>query len=110
MHMPCGCSGVGAGRSTTILSSVARTSFISLRLAPSTTTPIGTPWPSVSRLRLTPLFPRSVGLGPVFFPRQGRLGQRPVHTQPRPIDPLEFLELRDPRLPQVQEDVGGHPF
>src|SRR5258708_4622202 len=64
-HMPCGRSAVGSGRSTTRLSMVGRTNFMSCRLAPSTTRPSGTPCPSVSRLRLTPDLPRSVGLRPV---------------------------------------------
>src|SRR5579884_3609146 len=42
------------------------TSFMSCRFAPSITTPIGTPCPSVSMLRFTPHLPRLVGLGPVF--------------------------------------------
>src|SRR5215472_4195119 len=52
--------------STTILPMVGRTSFISWRLAPSIVRPMGSPCPSESLLRLTPLLPRSVGLGPVF--------------------------------------------
>ena len=59
-----GCSGLGAGRGTGRLSTVARTSFMSWRFAPSTARPTGTPWASVSRLRLTPRLPRSVGLAP----------------------------------------------
>src|SRR6266576_613208 len=54
-----------------MLSIVDRTSFISWRCAPSIVSPIGTPCPSVSRLRFTPLLPRSVGLGPVFSPLKG---------------------------------------
>src|SRR2546423_14784431 len=54
-------------------SMVGRTSFISWRCAPSIVSPIGTPCPSVSTLRLTPLLPRSVGLGPVFSPPKGAL-------------------------------------
>ena len=64
---PLGCSAVGSGRGTTTLSRVSRVSFMSCRLAPATAKPTGTPCPSVSRLRLTPALPRSVGLGPVFF-------------------------------------------
>ena len=86
---PWGCSGLGAGRDTGRLSTVTRTSFMSWRLAPSTARPTGTPWASVSRLRLTPRLPRSVGLAPVFFPTQGRFGHglRPYSTNssPRPF-------------------------
>src|SRR5215210_3698825 len=103
--MPCGASGVTAGRSTTRLSIVARTNFISCRLAPSIANPIGTPWPSVSRLRLTPRLPRSVGLRPVFFPAQWRLGHRPVHAQPVPVNALQFVKLLQARLPEFQEDA-----
>ena len=38
---------------------------MSVRFAPLRTTASGTPAPSVSRCRLTPHFPRSVGLAPV---------------------------------------------
>ena len=86
-----GCSGVGAGRDTGRLSTVARTSFISWRLAPSTARPTGIPWASVNRLRLTPRLPRSVGLAPVFSPTQGSFGHGPIHTQPTPVQPLQFV-------------------
>ena len=79
-----------AGRDTGRLSTVAGTSFISWRLAPSTASPTGMPWVSVNRLRLTPLLPRSVGLGLVFSPAQGGFGQGPVHTQPTPVQTLQF--------------------
>src|SRR5258706_4268973 len=98
--MPCGRSAVGSGRSTTRLSMVGRTNFMSCRLAPSTTRPSGTPCPSVSTLRLTPDLPRSVGLGPAFPPAQGRLGQRPIHRQPVPLDPAQLLQLLDSCLPE----------
>src|SRR5262249_52605717 len=99
--MPCGCAAVGAGRSTTRLSSVDRTSFISCRLAPSTANPSGTPWPSVTRLRLTPPLARSVGLGPVFFPPEWRLGHGAIHAQPGPINALQLVKLGHARLPEV---------
>src|SRR5450756_2094783 len=108
--MPCGCASDGSGRWPTMLSMVWRTSLISLRLAPATAKPIGTPCPSVNRLRLTPALPRSVGLGPVFFPAQRGFGHGPVHTQPIPVDPLQVIELCDACLPQVQKDIRLHPF
>src|SRR2546421_1547897 len=110
MHMPCGSSSLAAGRSTGTLSSVASTSFMSLRLAPSTARPTGTPRPSTSRLRLTPFLARSVGFLPVFFPPEGRLGHAPVHRQPGPIDPLQTVILQQPGLPELPEDAGLNPF
>jgi hypothetical protein len=93
-----------------MLSMVGRTSFISWRCAPSIVTPIGTPCPSVSRLRFTPLLPRSVGLGPVFFPAQRGFGHCPIHAQPAPVDPVQLIELLDSCLPQLEEDVRFHPL
>src|SRR5437764_10140269 len=92
-----------------MLSMVGRTSFISWRLAPSIARPIGTPCPSVSRLRFTPLLPRSVGLGPVFFPAQWRFGHRCAHTHTQPIEPTQLIKLLDADLPQLEEDAGLHP-
>src|ERR671932_2684695 len=108
--MPCGASAVGSGRSATRLSMVARTSFMSCRLAPSTATPIGTPCPAVSRLRFTPCLPRSVGFGPVFFPPERCLRQRSIHAQPGPINPVQFIELLHPGEPQLLKDARLDPF
>src|SRR5437764_10382911 len=93
-----------------MLSIVGRSSFISWRLAPSIARPMGTPCPSVSRLRLTPLLPRSVGLGPGFFPTQGRFGHRPIHRKPVPVDPAGLLTLLQSCLPPLEEDSGLHPL
>src|SRR5687767_5263755 len=93
-----------------MLSMVARTIFISCRLAPSTSRPIGTPCPSVSRLRLTPLLPRSVGFGPVFFSPERCLRHRSIHAQPVPVDALEFVKLLDACLPELQEDASLDPL
>ena len=42
--------------------------------------------------RLAPSnLPRSVGLAPVFPPTQGRFGHGAVHTQPTPVQPLQFV-------------------
>src|SRR5215210_4589595 len=108
--MPCGASGVTAGRSTTRLSIVARTNFISCRLAPSIANPIGTPWPSVSRLRLTPCLPRSVGLRPVFSPPERCLGHRSIHTQPVPVDPVQFIKLLNASVPEFLKNARLNPF
>ena len=89
-----------------MLDSVARASLKSLRLAPATTSPTGTPPPSVSRLRLVPRLPRSVGLRPVFPPAQRRLDHRPVHGKPGPVDPDHLVRCRQPLAagPQREED------
>src|SRR2546430_2725966 len=108
--MPCGCSSVGSGRSTTMLSMVGRSNFISWRLAPSSAKPIGTPWPSLSTLRFTPLLPRSVGWGPGFFPAQRSFHHGPVHTQPLPVEPFSLIKLCQSCLPEFEEDSRLHPF
>jgi hypothetical protein len=71
---------------------------------------MGTPCPSVNRLRLTPRFARSVGFAPLFFPAQRGFGHRTVQTQPRPIDPLQFVKAFDAALPEFQKDACGFPF
>ena len=86
------------------------TNFRSGRLAPATTRPSGTPWPSVTRLRLTPLLARSVGLGPVFFPPARGLRHCSVPAQPLPVDPLQLVKLFHSGLPQLQKDPGLYPF
>jgi hypothetical protein len=88
-HITCGCLGVGAGRSTGILAMVARAILKSWRFAPSTARPTGTPPLSVRTLRLVPIFPRSVGFWPTCFPSpKWRLGHRPIHGEPCPVNPL----------------------
>jgi hypothetical protein len=77
---------------------VARTSFMSCRSAPSTTTPMGTPCPSTRKLRLTPHLPRSVGLRPVFS-RPTAPWSGPVHGEPVPVDPAQLFEPLDSRVP-----------
>src|SRR6266498_4061883 len=93
-----------------MLSMVCRTSFMSWRLAPSTATPTGTPCPSVSMLRFTPLLPLSVGLGPVFSPAQRCFGHRPVHAQPLPLYTFQFIELLHSPFPQLQEHPCFYPL
>jgi site-specific recombinase XerD len=51
-----------------------------------------------------------VGLGPVFFPAQGRFGHRPVHTHPLPVNALEFIKLLKSGLPEFEEDSRPHPL
>src|SRR5262249_39389790 len=110
MHIPWGCWGVGRGRSTGMLSNVSRTNFMSLRLAPSTARPTGTPEASTSTLRLTPPLARSVGFFPVFFPREGGLGHAPIETQPTPIAAREVVIFRQARLPHFQAHSRGDPL
>jgi hypothetical protein len=50
-----------------------------------------------------------VGLGPVFSPAQGRLGQRPIHRQPVPLDPAQLIKLLDSGLPEFEEHACFHP-
>jgi hypothetical protein len=49
-------------------------------------------------------------LGPIFFPAQRGFGHRPVHRQPIPVDPAQFVKLLHAGLPQRQEDPRIHPF
>src|SRR5215210_4048706 len=110
MHMPCGCSGVGRGRSTSMLPRVSGASLKSLRLAPATTVASGTPLASVSRLRLAPFLARSTGLGPVFFPSQRSLGHRSIHGEPAPVDALQFIIGEQPIDPELLKDASLHPL
>src|SRR3712207_7670064 len=93
-----------------MLSMVVRTSFISFRFAPSTASPIGTPCPSVSRLRLTPLLPRSVGFRPVFFPPERCLRHRSIHAQPLPVDALQLLKLLDARSEEHTSELQSRQY
>src|SRR5262249_1295314 len=109
-HSPCGAAADGSGRSTGMLSIVSRISLWSLRLAPSTAAPIGTPAAAVRTLRLTPSWPRSVGCLPVFFPPERGLRQGPVHRLPAPLDALEPVVLGQAELPESEEDSGIGPL
>src|SRR5215475_4916964 len=108
--MPWGYPSVGLGRSMMMFWMVEHTSFMSWRCAPSITTLIGTPCPSVSMLRLTPFLPRSVGLGPVFFPAQRSFRHGFVHGEPVPVDPTQFIETLDASLPQFEKNASFYPF
>jgi hypothetical protein len=61
-------------------------------------------------LRLTPPLPRSVGLGPVFFPAQWSFGHRSIHRKPVPLNPADLIELLDSGLPELEEDACFHPL
>ena len=58
---------VRLGHSTAILSMVSCAIMKSLRFVPPMARPMGTPRPSVSTLRLTPLLPRSVEFLPTLY-------------------------------------------
>src|SRR5881275_27359 len=88
---------------------VSTNSLKSFLFAPATNKPTGTPLDSTSNERLVPCLLRSVGLGPVFFPRQGRLGHRPLHREPSPVDPVESVVLGQPGLPEAQKETVLDP-
>ena len=49
------------------------------------------------------------GIGAGFLPAQGRFGDGAIHTQPGPIETLEFIKLGDANLPQLQKYAGLDP-
>src|SRR5947209_14478037 len=93
-----------------MLSIVSLSSLKSLRFDPATHRPIGTPPPSVSRLRLVPCLPLSVGFLPTFPPPERGFRHRPVHREPRPIDPVQRVVFGQPYLPELQEHPGLGPL
>jgi len=93
-----------------MLAMVSAMSLWSLRFAPSTVRPTGTPAPSVRRLRLVPSLPRSVGLGPVFFPPKWGLGHGPVQRKPGPVDALRIIVGQESLPPELVEDTTVEPF
>ena len=93
-----------------MLCKVSSSSLKSLRLAPATDRPTGTPPLSTSKESLVPVLPRSTGEGPVFFPCQGGLGRRAVHTHPFPVDAPEGVVGRQALLPKAQEKAILHPL
>jgi hypothetical protein len=93
-----------------MLAMVSAMSLWSLRFAPSTVRPTGTPAPSVRRLRLVPSLPRSVGLGPVFFPPEWGLGHRPVQRKPVPVDALRIVVGQKALAPELVEDATVEPL
>ncbi len=64
----------------------------------------------MSRLRLTPLLPRSVGFLPVLSPPERCLRHRSIHAQPVPVDALQFIKLLDTGVPELQEDACLDPL
>ena len=100
----------GAGLGQARLFNVRPTSFLSCRFAPSTVRPRGTPAPSVSKERLVPLFARSVGFFPHFFPAQRGLRYRAVERLPFPLDSLQRVVLEQPGFPQSAEHAPLYPL
>src|SRR3954464_10965160 len=87
-------------------SSVSSSSLKSGTLAPSTAKTTGTPRASVTTERLVPSLPRSVGLGPVFFPTPRSLGHRSVGRQPLPVDPDQPVIAQQSLPPELVEHPG----
>src|SRR5690349_7117666 len=92
-----------------MLRRVSTNSLKSFLFAPATDKPTGTPPDSTSNERLVPCLLRSTGLGPVFFPRQGRFGHRPIHREPTPVDPVEGVVLGQTGLPEAQKEAVLDP-
>lgn len=106
---PCGRSVVGLGRSTTTLSRVGRVSFMSCRLAPSTTRPIGTHVPPSANCALRRTRRQPVGLGPVFsHPRALPSVPHPSLTSPTRCCSPQTGGLREQCLgPKVRRRCPG---
>jgi hypothetical protein len=102
-HKPCGFCWVGTVRSSSRQASAASVSFMSLRLAPSTTPATGLSCASVSRLRLTQPLPRSAGLGVGFFPAQWCFGHTASHGA---VNPVHCLQRYQSQSPEVIEDTS----
>src|SRR5581483_8058276 len=100
-----------------IFCKVASTNFISLRLAPATTSARGKPRPSLNWLRFVPRLPRSVGLAPVATPPKGALVSTPsmlCHSQAIPsnssysCNPARPVALKHPLLfPEPKAIIDG---
>src|SRR4051794_11315883 len=81
----------------------------SFLFALATDKPTGTLPDSTSNERLVPCLLRSTGLGPVFFPRQGCLGHRPIHRKPTPINAVKGVVLGQTCLPEAQKEAAFDP-
>src|SRR5947209_4596294 len=88
---------------------VARSIRRSKTLAPASTTPSGPPSPSTTSDFLVPFLPRSVGLGPTFFPPEPGLAQRGIGALPLPIDRTQLVALLDEDRPDPLHDPTGAP-
>src|SRR5437764_6019817 len=81
----------------------------SFLFALATDKPTGTLPDSTSNKRLVPCLLRSTGLGPVFFPRQGRFGHRPIHGEPTPINAVKGVVLSQTGLPETHKEAVFDP-
>lgn len=109
-HMPCCFSSVGAGLCAAIFKSVSSRILKSFLFALSMTHERGTPRASVSRLLFTPCFARSVGLGPLFFPRKRCFRHCSVHREKTPIDPFHLVISHEASSPEFPEHPGFDPL
>ena len=110
IHIPCRFFFVGFGRLMGILVIVSFAILKSFRFAPSMARPIGMPCPSVSKLRFTPCFARSVGFGPLFFPRKRCFPHRSIHGTEAPVNALQFVVFPKALLPELFEYSCLVPF
>src|SRR5580693_8421701 len=96
--------------SCSMASSVGPNRFMSCTLAASTATASGTPRASTRRLRLAPHLARSVGLGPVLFSPQRRLGHCPIHREETPVDAHQFIVRLHPAMEETLEGAVPDPL
>src|SRR5215467_8912675 len=88
---------------------VWRSSRWSFTLAAAITAPSGPPSPSTSTLCLVPFFPRSVGLGPTFFPPEAGFAQPSVGSLPLPVHGPQFVALGRQFGPDALHDAASAP-
>jgi hypothetical protein len=82
---------------------------MSLTFAAVTCATSGTPRALVTMWCLDPALRRSVGFGPVFFPRASR--DRPaVHHRPALVEPSPSAQLGEEGLMQATPDAGPLPL
>jgi hypothetical protein len=82
----------------------------SLRLAPSVTQPIGIPNRSVAIDHFHPIFPLSVGLGPVPSPPQGALCRLPSTATSDRSRGDDLVVAGDRFFDEFVEDAGLEPL
>src|SRR5437868_3170357 len=88
---------------------VSRSSRWSFTLAAASTAPSGPPSASTSTLSLVPIFPRSVGFFPTFFPPEPGFAQSSVRRLPLPVHSPEFVALLGQDLPDALHHPAGAP-
>src|SRR5215831_15155148 len=89
-----------------IVSCSSRWSFT---LAAATTAPSGPPSASTSTLSLVPIFPRSVGFFPTFFPPEAGLAQPAVRRLPLPVHGPQVVAFLGQFLPDALQDPAFAP-